>query len=408
MNMKIRKMFEKTSKKYLASEKLHKQIWGAILKRWWILALILAPFIVALKPFVRLVYTILAPIFDPLLTWISDCFVPYTGVLLTEIFNKFVDIDVPCYIVQHHWFQLSLLTLLVLLAISVCRTLTNIFSLQKKDTAITWCQISILISIGCWIIGFLIIFDTRNHPEYAAALGIAGTLLGWIFQDTIKGVVAFIHLRANNLLHIGDWIKIGKHDVDGEIKRVSLTTVTIYNWDTTTSSIPTSMLHSEHFQNLQNMMEGKTYGRRMLKTFIFDTNWFCSLTKEDIKAIEERQHIKMHLTDDEVRNGMLNAKVYRLYLFHWLMNHSHVSQMPRLMVRWLEQKESGMPLQVYVFITDSSLPAFEWQQSQIIEHIIESSSWFNMHLFQEASAYDVSNSNIFLTNNPATYRKEDL
>ena len=116
----------------------------------------------------------------------------------------------------------------------------------------------------------------------------------------------------------------------------------------------------------------------------------------------------MHLTDDEVRNGMLNAKVYRLYLFHWLMNHSHVSQLPRLMVRWLEQKESGMPLQVYVFITDSSLPAFEWQQSQIIEHIIESSSWFNMHLFQEASAYDVSNSNIFLTNNPATYRKEDL
>ena len=70
--------------------------------------------------------------------------------------------------------------------------------------------------------------------------------------------------------------------------------------------------------------------------------------------------------------------------------------------------ESGMPLQVYAFIIDSGLSDFEWQQSQIMEHIITSASWFNMHLFQEASAYDVSNSNIYLTNQPATYRKEEL
>ena len=77
-----------------------------------------------------------------------------------------------------------------------------------------------------------------------------------------------------------------------------------------------------------------------------------------------------------------------------------------MIVRWLEQVESGMPLQVYAFLTDCTLPAFEWQQSQIIEHILVSLEWFGLQLYQSPSAYDVSNSNVHLTDRPATYRKE--
>lgn len=311
-------------------------------------------------------------------------------------------------IICHPWFLFFSFLFFSTLIIRTCLKLIKIFNLRVEERRITISYIVILCTVGLFIIGILIVFDVKNQPRLAAAIGVVGTVLTWVFQDTIKGVAAFMHLRANNLLHIGDWIKIPKHDVDGEIKRVSLTTVTIYNWDTTTSSIPTSLLHSEHFQNLQNMMVGKTYGRRMLKAFVFDTNWFCSLSKEDIEKIEKKHNFELHFTKTELESGILNAKVYRLYLYHWLMKHDHVSHQPRLMVRWLEQKESGMPLEVYAFITDSSLPAFEWQQSLLIEHIIESSSWFNMQLFQEASAYDVSNSNIYLTNKTADYRKEDL
>ena len=65
-----------------------------------------------------------------------------------------------------------------------------------------------------------------------------------------------------------------------------------------------------------------------------------------------------------------------------------------------------MPLQVYVFITDGGAAAFEWQQSLIVEHIIESLDWFGLRLYQSPSAYDVGNSNIYLTNESATYIKE--
>jgi len=73
----------------------------------------------------------------------------------------------------------------------------------------------------------------------------------------------------------------------------------------------------------------------------------------------------------------------------------------------MEQVEYGMPLQVYAFITDTVLPSFEWRQSQIIEHILMSIDWFGLRLYQSPSSYDVSNSNIHLTDKAATYRKEE-
>jgi miniconductance mechanosensitive channel len=229
-------------------------------------------------------------------------------------------------------------------------------------------------------------------------------MVGWIFQDTIKGVVAFIHLRLNGLLQIDDWIMVPKYEVDGEVKRVTLTTVTLSNWDTTTSSIPISALHGDHFKNLKKMMDGKTYGRQMLQTFIFDTGWIYNLSEEEAEKLKQSADIMSYLPEEDVKAGATNAHLFRIYLFHWLMNHPHISQQPRLIVRWLEQRECGMPLQVYAFIIDSSLAAFERQQSLIIEPILQMQEAFGPKLYQSPSAYDVSNSNIHLTAKAATYR----
>lgn len=381
---------KKLSKKNLASEKLCCQIWGATLKRWWLSVL----FIVGLIPKI---------LYKKISGWMLDKVVPYSS----DCFNKVI------YFIGHFvkspWYGLLLLTLFVWLIIAVCRFLTNIFNLRKLETGITWCQISILIAIGLWIIGFLLVFNIQKDSQYFVALGIVGSLIAWIFQDNIKGAVAFIHLRINNLLCIDDWIVVPAYSVDGEIKRVTLTTVTVYNWDTTTSCFPTSTLYTGHFINKQKMTEGKTYGRQMLTTFTLDTGWFHTLSSAEAEQLK----LKMKATDsfkylpeNEIREGELNAKLYRMYLYHWMMNYPHVSQMPRLMVRWLQQKESGMPLQVYAYITEGSVAAFEWQHSQIIEHILTSMEWFGLQLYQSPSGYDTSNGNVHLTDKPASYRKE--
>lgn len=362
-------MYKNLRNKFLSSESLFKQILGTLFEHWILLWTIL---FLTILPFVLLL-----------------------------IFHSKT-----CTIIWNSWYQIALLTLIVLITISSCRTLTDVFSLRKKETCITWCQISILIAIGIWIVGFVIIFNTKSHPEYAAALGIIGTMIAWIFQDTIKGVAAFIHLRLNHQLCIGDWIQVPKNKVDGVVTRVSLTNVNLYNWDTTTSTIPTSMLFSDHFINLQQMRQGKTYGRRMYKSFILNTGLFHALSAEEAEDLKQKEYIVRYLPKEEINNGMINAQLFRLYLFHWLMNHPNISQQPNLIVRWLEQVECGMPLQVYAFITESSLASFEWQQSQIIEHIMKSLDWFGLRLYQTSASYDVNDTNVRIVGGMTTKRKD--
>ena len=371
------------SKKWLSSDRGCTQVMGAmILKGRWGLTLLLL---------VMVALSLLS-----LHNWQNAAFLSASS-CLTSIYG-FISTAL-----RSSWYWLVLLTLLMILVIGVCNTMTNIYSLRKNETGITWCQIMILIFVGIWLIGLLCIIKIQKESGYFIIFGVLGTLMTWIFQDTIKGVVAFVHLRLNHLLYIDDWIQVPKLNVDGEVKRITLTTVTLYNWDTTTSSIPTSVLHNDHFINLQRMTDGKTYGRQMLKTFILDTGGFHPLTAEEIESLKQKKEVKAYLLDEDFKVGELNAHLFRLYVFHWLMNHPYVSQEPRLVVRWLEQKETGLPLQIYGFIMEGGVLAYEWQQSQIIEHIVEALDWFGLQLYQRPSSHDVSN----LTEKVLMSRKEE-
>lgn len=343
-------LFDRTYRKNISSDKLGRQIFGALFqwraKPFWAFVLLVTPLSVGLS-------LVLSP-----------------------------DSFTPCLLLLG-------LNLLVWLVVKVCHSLTDLFSLKRNDNGMTVCQIIILASIGFWIVGFMLIFDIRNDGRMAAALGVIAMVLGWIFQDRVKGVAAFLHLRKHHLLNLGDWIRVPKLDVDGVVKKVTLTTVTLYNWDTTTSTIPINALQSEHFMNLQQMAQGKTYGRQLLKSFILDTRCIHPIDEADVKEMKTGKHdIQHYLPEDELKAGALNAHLYRLYLHHWLMNHPCVSHRPRLFVRWAEQDDNGLKLEVHVFITDSDWSAFEWLQSQIVEHIITSMEWFGLRLYQRPSAYD--------------------
>ena len=375
-------ILEKTYKRNIYSENPWRQAWGAVAKHFGLFILLIVFVVLSC-------FSICKP---------CDCSHCCCGTWCTQIkmppANKII------------W--LITITLFLIIFIGACNAVSDASHLLRKERRITLSQILKLAAIGIWIVLFVLIFDIQNNAKVAAAVGIIGVVLGWIFQDRVKGVIAFITLRRNRLLNIGDWIRVPAKDVDGEIKKISLTTVTLSNWDTTTSTIPISMLQSEHFINLQKMSDGKTYGRKMLKTFILDTGWIHPISEEEANAFLSADNgILDYLPKEEINPGVLNAHLYRLYLYHWLMNHPHISQLPRLIVRWMDQESSGMTLQVYGFITDANVTAFEWQQSQIVEHIITSMDWFGLRLYQSPSAYDVSYSNIRIIDGPETDKKED-
>lgn len=363
-------MNSKPGERLLASKVLFFQICGAILNRWW---------------------------------WL----------LLTILALLCVRLPVYCNRITNEPWQtiFVLLSSVCLLAtvISACNVLTNVFNLLRKEKHITNCQIAILCAIGLWIIAAIFILKIWEEKTSSIGFAIIGGILTWIFQDKVKGASAFIDLRRHGLLNLGDWIKVPSLGVDGEIKKVTLTTATVYNWDTTTSTIPMSALQSEHFINLQNMSEGKTYGRKMLQSFTIDSSWIHPIDAAELAYFQSDKHdFEKYLPSDELKEGVLNIYLYRLYLYHWLMANAHVSQKPRLLVRWINQNDSGMVLEVYAFLVDSELSAFEWQQSLIIEHIIASMTWFGLRLYQSPSAFDSGNSSIYMTDKPSTYKMENL
>ena len=293
------------------------------------------------------------------------------------------------------WYLFWMITIAALFSISACSSMADVFSLLKKEVELIHCQIAIFFVIGGWILGFLLIFDIRKDTNIYLALIILGSMIGWIFKDTLRGVTAFLHLRINHLLNIGDWIQVPKYNVDGEIRRVTLTTVTIFNWDTTTSSLPISVLHTEHFVNMQKMAEGKTYGRQMIKTFYINNKYIHQLSAQEIDNLRNKLILNdgpHYLQECEIQEGVLNIRLFRLYTYHWLMNHPDVSQKPWVLARWMDPDEHGIPLQIYVYLTKSNLSAYEWSQSQIIEHIIASLDWFGLQLFQSRSDVKEGNS----------------
>ena len=274
-------------------------------------------------------------------------------------------------------------------------TLSEIFTLRKEEICITRSQIAILIACGLWVIAVLIFFGARIQTLVSATT--IGAILSWIFKDSLQGACAFVQFRAKGMLNIGDWIKLDKASVDGSIKSISLLSIEIENWDSTTSSIPMSFLYTKQLQNLQKMNDGRTNGRRMIKELIIDSSWIRSLDQEDVERLRDKLGGENAFFTNKVTAGRQNSQVFREYAEYYLLSHPKVSHEPRLLVRWVEQTGEGLVLQVYAFITDTGFMEFERRQSEIIEHLVESLEWFSLKLYQSPSSSDSKSSIIYLT-----------
>ena len=287
----------------------------------------------------------------------------------------------------------------------VITNLNKLYSLRKQESRITISQIILLAIFGICLTSIVFALGIKKDDNSFIIVSTFGAVLSWIFQDTIKSVAAFFYLRANGLLKIGDWIEVKSNGINGIVRSITLTTVQIENWDTTTSAFPVYILHAEHFKNNQRMLAGKTHGRQMARTFIIDTGWIHPLSDEETNCLRNNLDTDVCFKLSAIKKGELNIHAFRRYLYHWLMQHTHVCQQPRLFVTWKEQTKEGLPLHIHIFINDTKWEAFEWQQSEITEHVIQSLEMFNLQLYQSPSGYDASNSNIHLTEVEANYRK---
>ncbi len=254
---------------------------------------------------------------------------------------------------------------------------------------------------------FIVAFIFKKSPlGLLTGLTAFAAVLLLVFKDPILGLVASIQLSANNMLKPGDWIEVPKHNANGTVVDISLTTVKVQNGDKTISTIPTYSLVTDSFLNWSGMEESD--GRRIKRFINIDMKSvrFCDekmLDKfQQFRLIsdyvsEKQKEIAEHnknlgVVDDSIPNGrrQTNLGVFRKYLEVYLKDNPYINNDMTFLVRHLQPTESGIPIEIYVFSKEKQLNDYEGIQADIFDHILAVIPEFELRVFQAPSGSDIN------------------
>lgn len=231
-----------------------------------------------------------------------------------------------------------------------------------------------------------------------SALGAAATVLILIFRDSILGVVSGLQINISDLLRKGDWIEIAKHDADGTVIDITLTSVKIRNWDQTVSVIPAYDLITNSFKNWRGMVDSG--GRRIKRSLFIDVKSIRFLTDEEVERLSKIEILAPYLKQKVCELGaqncsedplmlnkthMTNIGTFRAYCNAYLQNNPKIHKKMTLMTRQLQPTAEGLPLEIYAFTNITNWVEYENIQSDIFDHLIAALSKFELKLFQYPS-----------------------
>jgi miniconductance mechanosensitive channel len=256
-----------------------------------------------------------------------------------------------------------------------------------------------------YCIGLILIVSviTGSSPKaLLAGLGAATAVLMLIFKDAILGLVAGIQLSANNMLRIGDRITLPKHNTDGNVTEITLTTVKVLNADNTVSTVPPYTLVSEPFINWRNMSD--LGGRRFNKYIVIDvrTVKFCSdallgklkkfrYLKSFIGEYEKNAVDKIKKSnEDEVDDWMkiTNLLLFRKYAEALLTRHPLIRKDMTVAVYQLQATETGVPISILAYSSELDWKAYENLQGEIMDHLFAVIREFDLKIFQRPTGED--------------------
>ena len=267
-----------------------------------------------------------------------------------------------------------------------------------------------VIKIIAYIMGIIVIISIlieRSPWLLLSGIGAATAIVLLIFQNTLLGLVAGIQLSTNDMVRLGDWIEMPKYEADGDVIDISLHTVKVQNWDKTITTIPTHALISESFKNWRGMQESG--GRRIKRSIYIDMTSIVFCTDEMLERFKKIQYISEYLEikkmevesynhthnidPSTVVNGrhLTNIGTFRAYIEQYLSNHPMVHKSMTRLVRQLQPTEKGLPIEIYVFSSNTEWVAYEGIQSDLFDHILAVVPEFDLRLFQSplimAAAY---------------------
>lgn len=345
----------------------------------------------------------------------------FDDMLLKNNFPKYVSYFAPLIFLQVFvpslfeseetlfWFNLTKKILDIFLIITALYTVRSLLRSTNdylrylpgfKDKPLdSYLQIVMIVLYLFVIIALFSVLTGKNVGALLAALGAISAILLFIFKDTILGFVASVQITVNDTVRIGDWITMKNQHADGDVVKITLSSVTVQNFDKTFTSIPTYKLISESFINWRGMFESD--GRRMKRSVLIKVSSVKFLTEKDVQKLTElhlfkefiqkrneevtKHNQELGIPIDDLINGrnLTNIGTFRYYIQYYLDSHTEVNNQMTLMCRQLAQTPKGIPIEVYAFSSDKDWGNYESIMADIFDHIYASTKYFDLECYED-------------------------
>jgi miniconductance mechanosensitive channel len=259
------------------------------------------------------------------------------------------------------------------------------------------------------VIGFLgtllIVASLAGKSPFliVGGLGAFMAVFMLVFKDYLLGLVSSVQIIANKVVRIGDWISMPKFNADGDVLKISLTLIKVQNFDKTISTIPTSAVLTESFQNWTGVE--RSGGRRIKRSILIDMRRIQICTAEMIERFQRIELIDDYLKQKESeleeynRNHQVEASAvnsrrltnigtFRAYLDQYLRHHPALKDDMTILVRHLQPTSKGLPVEIYAFCDTTEWAVYEAAQADIFDHVLAILPEFGLRAFQELTESD--------------------
>jgi len=265
-----------------------------------------------------------------------------------------------------------------------------------------------VVNIFMFFIGGIIIFSmvTGQSPwAFLGALGAASAILLLVFKDTIMGFVASIQVSTNDMVRVGDWIEMPKYNADGDVIEINLNTVKVRNWDKTITTVPTHYLVTDSFKNWRGMHSAG--GRRIKRSISVKISSIRYLEKDEIEQLKKIQLLAPYIDERQAEidrynaesgadptmpvNGrkMTNVGLYRQYINRYTEQHPLIHKGYTMVVRQLQPTEYGLPIELYMYTSNTKWAIYENAMADIFDHLMASIKYFGLEVFEAPASDDI-------------------
>ena len=90
-------------------------------------------------------------------------------------------------------------------------------------------------------------------------------------------------------------------------------------------------------------------------------------------------------------NGLnqTNLGIFRHYITRYLESSKEINHEMPLMVRQLEPKDTGVPIQLYTFTKTQEWAEYEGVMADIFDHLLAAVQYFELEVFEQPTGSDM-------------------